>query len=369
MARTCVFCGNSNGLTGEHVFGDWLTKIGLNLDPVMHVAGPLNRITRELGVRPPFRQTVRNVCGNCNNGWMSNLENVAHRVLMPLILGKSSLIEPSDFGAIATWLQKTALIGMLVSSHDERAQGYGLPATEYKELYGQHQFLEPLPTTHVWIGQCDSRSRTGSIWVVPLIVIAEGQQESDYPQGYSITIVLGELLLHGIRFTASELDLKVHIESSLFHLWPSNIPIFWPGDSTVDDAGVLRLGAGKGFQLSESDLALRPWKRATELSPSRAVGSMVELPIICGKHVINYPSFLVEEAKRGRFFAFISSCECRTAYLIQTEADGARCKAAGEAEGIIEMYSALPGEELMYGDCNGSFTYKMVDGVVLTDMD
>jgi hypothetical protein len=31
---------------------------------------------RDLGNRPPFRQEVRNVCGDCNHGWMSRLERV-----------------------------------------------------------------------------------------------------------------------------------------------------------------------------------------------------------------------------------------------------------------------------------------------------
>jgi hypothetical protein len=33
-------------------------------------------------VRRPFKQEVRDVCGGCNNGWMSDLEGDAHRCLM-----------------------------------------------------------------------------------------------------------------------------------------------------------------------------------------------------------------------------------------------------------------------------------------------
>lgn len=60
---------------------------------VLQGAGPLNRIGRELGVRRPFRQTVRDVCGDCNHGWMSRLEVVAQRVLTPFILGQPGQIE------------------------------------------------------------------------------------------------------------------------------------------------------------------------------------------------------------------------------------------------------------------------------------
>jgi len=65
---SCAFCGFTGKLTGEHVFGDWLTRIGLDLEPVEHGAGPLNRIGRSFGAHPPFRQKVKDVCADCNNG-------------------------------------------------------------------------------------------------------------------------------------------------------------------------------------------------------------------------------------------------------------------------------------------------------------
>src|SRR4051794_11471516 len=72
--KTCVFCGSGGKLTGEHVFGDWLSRIGLSTESVLQAAGPLNRSLRRMGVTRPFGWTVRDVCGPCNNGWMSRLE-------------------------------------------------------------------------------------------------------------------------------------------------------------------------------------------------------------------------------------------------------------------------------------------------------
>jgi hypothetical protein len=84
VTRACIFCGAEGRLTGEHVFGDWLSRIGLVSEPVGHAAGPLNRNLRDLGVTPPFQRTVRDVCAQCNNGWLSRLETIAHRVPTPL---------------------------------------------------------------------------------------------------------------------------------------------------------------------------------------------------------------------------------------------------------------------------------------------
>lgn len=89
---------------------------------VENVAGPLNRIGKLLGVAPPFQMTVKNVCKTCNNGWMEGLEQVAQRVLTSLILGEPGRIHQADQGAVAAWLQKTALVAMFVSSADDREQ-------------------------------------------------------------------------------------------------------------------------------------------------------------------------------------------------------------------------------------------------------
>lgn len=132
MPETCAFCGSAGPLTREHVFGQWVSKTGLDLTPIQHFAGPLNALPRDMGEQPPYRQKVKNFCAACNNGWMSNLEAVAQRVLAPFIRGESGAIAVEDQAAIATWVQKTALTAMLLSSKEQRDSGYGLDPAEYK---------------------------------------------------------------------------------------------------------------------------------------------------------------------------------------------------------------------------------------------
>ena len=360
--RTCVFCAARSVLTREHVFGDWLTRIGLDLDPVAHAAGPLNRTARDLGVVRPFHNRVREVCGQCNGGWMSRLEAAARRVLTPFIRGQPGYMEPADQGAIAAWVQKTALVAMLLSSDEDRARGYGLPSSEYRKLYERRDAEGPLPATEVWIGRYEGKGRIGSIWVVPQIVAIEGEREPDTPQGYAMTIVLGELLLHGIRFTAPELHVDLSTERGLPRLWPRDARISWPQGMPVDDASFLGLSVGKEFRVAEPHVVIRRWDRATDLPDSHSVGSMVELPTICGEHVVYYPEALVEEALRGRSYTFMTSCDCEKAYLIQTEADGAHCKAVGTPAAVGELYDALPGDEFILEDENGRFVCKATDG-------
>jgi hypothetical protein len=358
VARTCVFCGAGVGLTREHVFGDWLTRIGLDLSPVAYGAGPLNRLMRGYGAGRPFRQTVRYACGGCNGGWMNRLEEVAKRVLTPLILGESGSIHPADHGAIAAWAQKTALVAMLVSPEDDRARGYGLPESEYHQLYDLRDAMEPLPDTQLWVGRYEGRARTASVWVVPLVLKMDGENELDQPQGYAVTIVVGQLLLHGARMTTVDLHLELSTVLGWAELWPSSRPISWPSGEPVDDATFIAFSEGTELRGTTPHLALRPWKRATALEESRAVGSMVELPTLCGEHVVYYPLVLVDEAVHHRFYAFITECECEKAYLIETELDGAHFKEAGTPGAIADLYGTLPGEGYVIEDDNGRFCCK-----------
>ncbi|TCO37618.1 hypothetical protein EV646_1235 [Kribbella antiqua] len=355
--HACAFCGSSGPLTGEHVLGDWLSRIGLDLEPVLHGAGPLNRIGRELGVRPPFRQKVRDVCGDCNHGWMSRLEVTAQRVLTPFILGEPGEIEVADTGRIAAWAQKTALTAMLVSSEEDRDHGYGLPTSEYRDFYTLREEACPLPVSQFWIGRYDG-VRGWSVRVTPLAVRIDGIPEPDRPQGYAMTVVLGQLVLHGVRFTTPSLHAQVSTRLDLPQLWPSAGPVSWPRGIPLDDAGFLEFSGGTEFRSTEKHVELRPWKPATELAPSQAVGGMVELQAICGAHVVYYPAVLVHEAMRGQFYAFWTACECPIAYLIQTEPDGAHCIAADTTEAITEMYDALEREEYLIQDECGDFCCK-----------
>jgi hypothetical protein len=353
----CPFCSFTGKLTAEHVFGNWLSRIGLDLEPVAHGAGPLNRVVQDLGVRPPFRQTV-GVCGGCNNGWMSRLEAVARRVLPPFILGEVGQIAAEDAGAVAAWVQKTALTAMLVSSEAQRSAGYGLPQAEYRGLSNARNEMQPLPASQFWVGRFTGESRVASTWVTPLTVTANRLPEPDWPQGYAMTIVLGRLVLHGVRLTTPSLQVEVATRQELPQLWPPAERVAWPSGMPVDDAAFLGFAGGKDLRSMERNIEVRPWKPATELPGSRTVGSMVELPTACGKHVAYYPAGLVNEALRGRFYVFVTACECDTAYLIQTEADGAHCKAVNSVDAISELYESLPGEEVVLEDQHGMFPCK-----------
>jgi hypothetical protein len=128
------------------------------------------------------------------------------------------------------------------------------------------------------------------VWVTPLVVAIEGLPEPDRPQGYAMTIVLGQLVMHGVRFTTPSLQVEGTTRQELPQLWPADSSIEWPAGTTVDDTTFLGFAGGKDLRSMEHHIQLRPWKPATDLADSRAVRGMVELPTICGEHVAYYPA-------------------------------------------------------------------------------
>jgi hypothetical protein len=274
---------------------------------------------------------------------MSRLEAGAKRTLAPFILGETGEIESSELGAAAAWAHKTALTSMLISSKEERAAGHGVPAGEYRALYELREATTP-PDSQFWIGQY-AGAPSYCCHVTPVAIRVEGMPEPDQLQGYAMTIVVGQLLIQGVRFTTPTLAVAVTNGLELPQIWPPRGPVRWPGGTAVDDTTFLAVAAAKNLRSAEPPIQVRAWTPATELARSRAVGQLVELPTICGKHVVYYPASLVAEAMRGRFYSFVTGCECPMAYLIQTEGDGAHCKAAGSAADIALRYEDLPGEE------------------------
>lgn len=178
-------------------------------------------------------------------------------------------------------MEKTCLTAMYVSTSDDRAAGYGLPSSEYCELYEFRDEQAPLPRSQFWIGRFGG-SMAWSVRATPLVVLVDGLPEPEYPQGYAMTVVLGQLLLHGVRMTTPGLELKAGTVQEMPRSWPGADAARWPAGGTVSDDNYEAFALGRDLKVEEA----RPWRLAVELPASLPAGDMVELPTACGKHVL-----------------------------------------------------------------------------------
>jgi hypothetical protein len=113
-----------------------------------------------------------------------------------------------------------------------------------------------------------------------------------------MTIVLGQLLLQGIRITAPGLEVTAATRQQMPRIWPDIGTASWPSGDAVDDSRYQAFALGRDLIVQEPNLSLRPQKPATELPASELAGDLVELPTLCGMHVAHYPSVLIDRSAR-----------------------------------------------------------------------
>lgn len=370
VSKLCIFCGRSERLSNEHVFPDWLSRIGLDLTPVHHAAGRILGAPRQW-TAPPFTATVRAVCGSCNNGWLSQLETAAKDVAVPLIRGRATSLALGDHAILSAWALKTALVGTLVFSDQQRANGYGLPDAEYRLLYRWRDRVSPPPECYFWIGRYGDTTRPWSLWATPIAIDMPGA-DPDIPSGYVITLIIGKLLIHGVRLHLASRSLQVQSAVGLTPIWPASDTIEWLDTTPLNDDAVDRMHRGGG-------IAVRTWKPGSDgiaqwvsvpvrhwtgIRRSERRGSMVEVPAPCGEHLIYYPGVLAAGSRiHEALHVFCGSCDCGIGYLAVSEPDGTHFRCEGSIAAIAAIYENLPWPELEVADEDGTFLYRKIPSI------
>lgn len=133
---TCLICdrlmvgtyhptSNPEGRAKEHAIPKWLQKeLGLlRFVTDETLRRPAQEIVAGTGMRrmavqaPPRRMVLEQrqhggICGKCNGGWMSSLENDTIPILTPLVRGEGTISELSDAQrrTLARWMLKTAFV-------------------------------------------------------------------------------------------------------------------------------------------------------------------------------------------------------------------------------------------------------------------
>jgi hypothetical protein len=161
--RRCIFCGRG-GLTLEHVFPQWLV-------PVLEQLGQTHSATR-VTEDPDHTHNVwnttavdfkaRKVCGQCNSGWLSEIEVATMPVLTPLVQSDAAYtFTREDAATLATWITKTALTASLVHPDESNP----IPKKYFTDLYeGRRPFADSV----VWIAGYDLGGYPVSNSMIPL---------------------------------------------------------------------------------------------------------------------------------------------------------------------------------------------------------
>ena len=223
----CPFCwgtdGPTNELTDEDVFPLWF-----------------QRTMNELAGQPPqahpnpWPKVTVPVCANCNNRWLSVLENDTSAIVKPMLVADGATLTEAERATLGTWATKIALL----------LDCYGTnPVVPHEYLKALATEGSPPPGTAVWLG-----AHTGALAMKTLgdVLTAIGPGGSEVPTGIKVTFSIGRLVfLVVVRFAGSDPfpAPSAAIARALVRLWPPVLGhTHWPaGNFCFGDDGAERL--------------------------------------------------------------------------------------------------------------------------------
>jgi hypothetical protein len=222
----CAFCDRHGNLTSEHAWPKWLHNIlflelrnlhhcHLTVRPNRH-SGSKFLINREQRSGDPGSRKLPIVCANCNNGWMSILQEHSKPYLTPIIQGQwINLSECRE--VFAKWCVMTTMV-----NEYQDPPTISIPQLERDRL----RLGLPLSDNWlVWVGQCplESPNRRAAHRAY---TIFDGQNNPGKPNCQVTTLHVGKMLIQVIfaPFNKSHLDVLYTLQSGMKPVHPRPAP-------------------------------------------------------------------------------------------------------------------------------------------------
>lgn len=222
--RSCVFCRQPGKLTNEDAWPRWL------IAHIVKKGAPVNqRWGSQLGLTgftsTQQNMTVRRVCSDCNNGWMSDLEVAAKPLLLPWIDGNRTRLLYDDQQTTATWAIKTAMMLQYSPLHKS---GVVIPGSHYEALF-QPKTSAP-DAAEVLIG-LEPTQPPGALYGLPRLDVAREHWGAGLTPtrerylGYEATLIAKGLVLKvlghaGPTQIKMTRELVIKPELALMQIWP-----------------------------------------------------------------------------------------------------------------------------------------------------
>ena len=185
------------------------------------------KVTRHTG--DPHSSRIRCVCGPCNSGWMSVIQNQTKPILLPLLGGDRLTLRKRDQAILATWVTMFAMVA------EFRLRSGDLTAITADERKQFMKTKNPLPNWKIWIGAIDDENWKGRYIHTTLPVYSSNDvvkrtgDDVPVPNTQTTTFVVNKLYVHAI--SSSVVDIQVQkISSKLVQqIWPLlSKTVKWP---------------------------------------------------------------------------------------------------------------------------------------------
>lgn len=225
----CAFCGENARLTNEHVFPAWLNAYLPGDRPYWVLEQDRFVGKRPFEVRRPSQGLdfkVRVVCGRCNHGWMSALEEEAKPILERLLT--TTQLQPllkNEQALIVRWATKTAM--MLDFTQEEPL----VPQRDRTLFYRRRTIPR---RAWVWLGGCRellplTMSHTMRAEMEPI----DGGERAI---GFYAPVKVGHLIIYWVLPGAPvKIALRREWHLATWRIWPRPTGILFPPPALLAD--------------------------------------------------------------------------------------------------------------------------------------
>ena len=235
--KHCIFCGKT-GVTKEHVWPAWLMPYlpsgAVNhesLNEIRHRTHVEQEIKKHSG--SPHSGRLRIVCGECNNGWMSRLQNETKPILLPMVLGETTTLNRKQLETLGAWVTMFSMVAEFKSDDVRRIA----ISAEQRGRFMEHR--KPPPEFKIWIGSYDRQLLKGVYFhnVLPVGDVPKTADGYPLPNTQTTSMTAGKFYAHLISSTQRGIVRKQRISTApVLQLWPiENSLIDWPPRSLNDD--------------------------------------------------------------------------------------------------------------------------------------
>ena len=225
--RGCVFCGRIGKLTKEHLFRKSLAgRIPASPDLTLlrvDVDGTTQRTDMPISM---FEKQVREVCSECNSGWMNGIDIAIEDLLVEIANMRTFEIPASSVANLARLATRIALLRTL----DERARNGHANGSLFRFFY-EHQL--PPPGTVIRVGLLtEAALEGGSNGHARLAPLDEDSAVTDLDNASSLNIVtwgIGALYVHVILSSEGVSRIKARDLDRANRTLGKMLPLLWPG--------------------------------------------------------------------------------------------------------------------------------------------
>jgi hypothetical protein len=185
----------------------------------------------------PYDARAKVVCAPCNNGWMSQIENAASKLLKPMI--GTHLVIPLDHPAQTTLGTWSVLKGLLVPYYMRQPDMF--PRGVYVEFFRARR---PSDQQHVVLARHNDLRVSGGAHSYRLDLTEDATGTTHPSSGYAVTFHIHRLVVYLFgHLLANQVQppFPPALIPFIIQIWPVQSLVKWPPPQTMDVAALMAL--------------------------------------------------------------------------------------------------------------------------------